>query len=187
MAHEQRLVLVDRQPGLALAAGELEPDAAAGDPLRLDQRDDLLVDPQLRILQVDRVHRVIRHRHVDAQPRHFALAGEADNAREAAARTAVGDAVQIDEAHGLFGPVDVADAGAEARRDEGEVRVGVARLDRPLRRRQVLPAIELIVLVAGPLGEHRAKDLEVGRDRRLVVARQPRGQALLEIPGGRVK
>ena len=65
--------------------------------------------------------------------------------------------------------------------------IGVARLDRPFRRRQVLAAIELIVLVAGPFGEHRPEDFEVRRDRPPVVTRQTRRQALLEIARGRVK
>jgi len=43
------------------------------------------------------------------------------------------------------------------------------------------------VLVAGALGKHRAEDFEVGGHRRVVVTREPAGQALFEIPGGRMK
>ena len=62
--------------------------------------------PQPRILQVDRVDRMIRDRHVDPQTLDLLLAVEADDAGQPTARTAIGDAVQIDEADALLRPVD---------------------------------------------------------------------------------
>ena len=184
--HQQRFVLVDGQPRLALAAGKLEPHAAAGHAVHLHQLDDLLVDPQPRILQVHRVDGMIRHRHADADLRHLGLAREADDAGETAARAAVGDAVEIDEADRLLRAVHVADARAEARRHEGEVRVGVARLDGALLRRQIVAPIELIVFVAGALGKHGPEHLDVRGDG-ILLARQTRREALLEITRRRVK
>ena len=61
-----------------------------------------------------------------------------------------------------------------------------ARCESAFRGRQILAPLELIVLVAGALGEHRAEHFDVWRDGVLLAA-QARGEALLEVPGGRVK
>jgi hypothetical protein len=186
VAHQQRFVLVDGEPGLTLAAGELEPHASAADAMLFHDCGDLLVDPQLWILQVDRIDLMIRNRNVDTQPRDLTLVREADDAGQAPAGTPVGNAVEIDEADGLFRAVDVADAGAQARRHEREVRVGVAWLNRALGGREILAAVELIVFVPGAFRKHRAKDLDVRRDGFLLAAKAGR-EALLEVPGRRVK
>ena len=186
VTHEQRLVLVHRQPRLSLAARQLQPDAPARHAVPLHQLDDLIVDTQPRILQVDRVDRMIRDRHVDAQALDLLLAVEADDAGQATARTAVGDAVQIDEADALLRPVDVGDAGAQASGHESKMRIGIARLDGTLLRRQILASMELVVLVAGALGKHGAEDFNV-RGNGVCLARQPRRQALFEIAGRRVE
>ena len=79
---------------------------------------------------------------------------------------------------GSCGAIDVADARAEARRDEREVRVGVPRLDRALLGRQILRRSKLVVLVAGALREHRPEDFDVRRDGRPSRASAaPRGSA----------
>ena len=58
VVHEPRLVFVDREAGVMLARGELEPHTSLGDAVALDELADLLVQTELRILQIDRINRV---------------------------------------------------------------------------------------------------------------------------------
>ena len=129
---------------------------------------------------------MIRDRHVDAQTLDLLLAVEADDAGQATARTAIGDAVQIDEADALLRPVDIGDAGAQASGHESKMRIGIARLDGTLLRRQIFASMELVVLVARPLGKHGAEDFNV-RGNGVFLARQPRRQTLFEIASRRVE
>ena len=79
--HQQRFVLVDRQPGLPFARGaSVMLDAALGDVVARDQRLELLVEPEPRILQVHRIDRVRRDRHDQALAHDFLFAREADDA-----------------------------------------------------------------------------------------------------------
>ncbi len=72
---------------------------------------------------------MIRHRHGNPQPRDVLLAMKADNAGQPAPWPSVGDPIEIDERDRLLRPVHVTDAGAQARGHEGEVRIGVPRLN----------------------------------------------------------
>ena len=87
------------------------------------------------------------------------------------------DAVEVDEEHRLVGAVRVGDARAQAAGHERQVRVGVAGLDRPLCRVEIVTALEPVVLVAGALGKQGPERLEI---RRNVLRAQTRGQAAVQ-------
>ena len=79
------------------------PFADAG---RADELRQLLVDAEPRILQVHRVDRVRRDRHLDARRADEPFLAEADRARVSRRRGRPSfDAVEIDEEHRLAGPV----------------------------------------------------------------------------------
>ena len=119
-------------------------------------------------------------------PRDFLLTVEADDGRQAPARPAIRDAVEIDEADGLVAPVYIADTRAETRGHERQVRVRVLRLDGALLARQVFATMELIVFVARAFRKHGAERLHVRRDG-VALARQSRRKALFEVSRRRVK
>ena len=125
-----------------------------------------------------------RDRHLEARPRDLLLVVEPDDPRPPRARPTLVDAVEVNEADAGARAVARGHAGAEPRGDEREVRVGVARLDEPLRRRQLEAALQPVVLVVGPLGEQRAERLEVRGD--AGTDEEARGGRRLEEPGGRV-
>ncbi len=83
--HQQRLVLVDGQPRVALAGGQRQADAALPDAVLRDELLALLVNAQPRVLQVDRIHGVPGHRHDDPRLRHGLLVRVAEHARAALA------------------------------------------------------------------------------------------------------
>ena len=127
-----------------------------------DELGELLVEPEPRILEIDRLDGVPRHGHLDPHLRDDRLVMEADHARLAAARPPVVDAVQIDETHRFARPVRVGHARPEPAGDEGQVRVAVAGLDGALGGVEILAAIQPVVRVPGALREDLAEGLDVG-------------------------
>jgi hypothetical protein len=125
-----------------------------------------------------------RQRHVDLRGPHHALAAEADEAGETAARPALVDAVEVDEADGFAGAVRVSDTGAQPAGDERQVRVGVARLVGALLGIEVEALVQAVVLVAGAFREERAEGFDVRRD---PIGAQAGGQAPIQKAGGRVE
>ena len=142
------------------------------------------IDPEARILQVDRVDRMLGHRHFDARPANHALRTEADDARQPAPRTSFHNPVEIDEADGFAVAVWMRDAGAQPAGHERQMRVGVFWLGGALDGVEVRPAIELVVLVAGTLRKDGAKCLD---ERGNVLFAKPRRYAAVEESGGRVR
>ena len=184
--HEQRFVLVDGEAGMPLTRGEFEPHAPLCDTVPGDEGATLLVHAVARILQIDRIHRVRRHRHGDAQTRDVLFARVADDRRQASAGLRLVHAVEIDETHRIGRTVPVRHARAKTTGDEREVRIGVARLDGALRAGEFGPAIQAIVRVGGSLGKQLAKDVHIGTDARTLL-RQSRGEALFKVAGRRVE
>ena len=172
---------------MALALGQLDADAALGHVVLRGQRLDLLVEPELRVLQVDRVDRVRRHRDHQALADDFLFLAEADDRRLALARLALVHAVEVDEVDRLARAVPVGDAVAQAGADEGQVRIGVLRLVALLLVGQLVAQLQLVVLVAGAFREDRLEDLHERLDARLAFLLEPRRQALIEVAGGRVE
>src|SRR5262245_62417463 len=113
----------------------------------------MVVDAELRVLQVDRLDRMARYRHVDPRVGDDLLVTKADHARAAPPRPPFVDPVEVHEAHRLAGPVRMRDAGAEPTGDEDQVGVRVTRLDGPLCGIEIEPPFELVVLIAGALRE----------------------------------
>jgi hypothetical protein len=106
-----------------MAFGRVEHDAKlslarAGARHEVRQRR---IDPQTRIFQVDRIDRMLRDRHLDARLADDTLAAKADDARQAAARTSVDNAVEIDETDRLAFAVGMLDARTEPARHEREM------------------------------------------------------------------
>ncbi len=162
VTHEERFVLVHRQAGVALSSVKREAQAALRHAVAADELLEFRADAEARVLEVDRVHRVVRDRHLDLVPRHDLLVVIADDTRMAAARPARVHAIEVHEAHRLVRPVGVRHAGAEAGGDEREVRIGVPGLDDALLGGEFGPAIEPVVLVVGALGEDGAERIDVG-------------------------
>ena len=77
-------------------------------------------------------------------------------------------------------------ARTQAAADKGQVRVGIRGLDGPLLRRQLRPAIEIVVVIAGAFGKHGREEVDVGTDS-LRTRSEPRRKALRKIAGGRVR
>src|SRR5262245_52911319 len=125
-----------------------------------------------------------RHRDVDPRVGDDLLVAEADHARAAAPRPSLVDPVEVDEAHGLAGPVRVRDAGTQPAGDEEQVGISVARLDGALRGVEVDALLEPVVLVAGALREDPAQGVDV---RRHALRAEPRDQAPVEEAGRRVQ
>ena len=117
-----------------------------------------------------------RHRHVDCIAR-TSRSWLKPNMRARRRRGRPSYAVEIDEEDGLTGAVRVRDAGAQAAGNEGEMRVGVPWLNRPLLGIEVLAAFQPVVLIAGAFGEDRAEGIDVGRD---MLGAQPGGQTAIE-------
>src|SRR5689334_21896485 len=95
--------------------GRIEHDAKltlarAGPRYELGERR---VDAEARVLQVDRVDRVLGDRYFDARLADHPLAAEADDAGQAAARPAFDDAVEIHEADSFTLAVGMGDAGTQ--------------------------------------------------------------------------
>ncbi len=122
--------------------------------------------------------------HLDARAADDALAAEADYPREAAAWTAIDDAIEIDEADGFTVAIGMRDAGPQAARHERQVRVGVLRFAGALHRVEVGAAIEPVVLVAGTFRKDGAECLDEGGD---VLFPQARRNAAIEEAGRRVR
>ena len=66
------------------------------------------------------------------------------------------------------------------------MRVRVARFDRALVVRQLLPEVQIVVPVPGALREQRPKQVDIRTDSLPAVV-QPRSQALFQVPGRRVE
>ena len=183
--HQERLVLVHREPGVPLAGVQRQAKPTLRDPLAAHEFGQLVRDAQPRVLQVDRIDRVIRDGHLDLVPRHHVLAVEADHPRVAAPRAPGVHPVEVHEADRLIRPVGVGHARPQAGGDEGQVRIGVLRLHLALLGGEFDAAVEAVVLVIGALGEDRAKRLDVGGHARLLD--QARGDAAVQEPGRRVR
>ncbi len=91
-------------------------------------------------------------------------------------------AVQVDEEHRSAIPVDVGDAVLEPRGDEGQVGVGVARLDPPLLFAQLVPQVQLVVLVVGVGGEDLPEELQKAAEALRAVF-QAGAEALFQVAG----
>ena len=119
-------------------------------------------------------------RHLDPGPADHALAAEADHAGDATSGTSVHHAVEVHEADRLAGAVRVRDARPQAAGDEGQVRIGVLRLDGALHRVEVLTSFELVVFVAGAFWKQRPVGLHV---RAHLGGGQPRRDAAIDEAG----
>jgi hypothetical protein len=166
--------------------GRVEPDPQAalrdaGSPYEISE---LVVQTQLRILQVDRVDRVARHRYVDLHRAHEAFLTKSDDARAASAWSPFIHAIKIDEEDRFAGTIRMRHAGAQAAGNEGEVRVGIARLDGALLGIEVFASFQPIVLVACTLRKDRPEGIDV---RGHVLRAQSRGKAAIEEAGGGVE
>ena len=128
-----------------------------------------------------------RHRHDQPIPDHFLFFGEADDGGLPLAGVALVDAVEIDEIDRLTRPIQVGDAVAEARPDEGQVGVGVLGLVAALLFRELLPQVELVVLVAGAFREDGLEDFDEGLDAGLPLLLETGRQPLIEVAGRRVE
>ena len=71
VAHQQRLVLVDREARELLARRKLQPHAPLGDAIGANQFTDLIEQTQPRLAKVHRIDGMRRHRHFDRGPRDF--------------------------------------------------------------------------------------------------------------------
>jgi hypothetical protein len=105
-----------------------------------------------------------RHRHLDAGGPDDALLAERDQPRAAAARHALVHTVEVDEEDALAIAVRMRHAGAQPAGHEGEMRVGVARLDGPLLGVEVVAFVQAVVMVAGTLREDGPERVDVGRN-----------------------
>ena len=165
---------------MALRGVERDVEPPFANPHPRDELGQRVGNPEARILEVHRIDRMRRDRHLDARAADLALLTEAEHAGDAAARALADDAVEIDEADRLARPVGTRDAGAQAAGHECQVRVGVLRFDGALLVAEVLAPLQLVVLVAGAFGKHRAERLDVGRHALKV---QPRRDAAIEEAG----
>ena len=109
---------------------------------------------------------------------------EPDQACEPPSRPALDDAVEIDEEDGLSRAVRMGHAGSQAPGDEGEVRVGITRLDGALPGIQIVATLQPIMFVPCALGKQRPESFQVAWN---VLGGQPRGEAAIEEPGCRVR
>ena len=142
------VVVVEQNRETVEALHRIERDAQApfADRGLLHEVRELFVNPQTRVLQIDRVDWVRRHGHLDTRRADHSLAAEADEARRATARASVVDAIEIDEIDRLAGAVRMGDAGPQATGDISQVRVGIARLNSALFRVEVGTPLQPIVL-----------------------------------------
>ena len=95
-------------------------------------------------------------------------------------------AVEVDEVDGRERLVAVGDAVAHARADEGEVRVGVPRLDLLLLVAELAPQLHLVVAVLGVGREDGVPGVEELGEPAVVVVHPP-GEALVEVARRRVQ
>jgi hypothetical protein len=101
----------------------------------------------------------------------------------AASRTALVHTDEVDEEHRFTGAVRMRHAGAQAAGDERQMRIGIAGFHRPLVGVEIVAALELVVLVAGPFREQGTERIHV---RRHVLLAQPRRKAPIEKASGGV-
>src|SRR5438067_3327523 len=113
-----------------MALGGIEDDAelSFADTRARDELRQRRIDSEPRILEIDRIDRMLGDRHLDARSPDDALAAEADDTRQPPARAAFDDAVEIDEADRFTVAIRVRDAGTKTTGHERQVRVGVLRL-----------------------------------------------------------
>src|SRR4029434_9647090 len=97
----------DRQRGVALTALERDVQAPLADVGPRHELGELFVEAERGSLEMDRADRMPGERHAELHLPGHRLAMKADHARLPAARPAVGDPVEVDEAHGLAGPIRV--------------------------------------------------------------------------------
>src|SRR3989442_4479108 len=116
---------------MPLARIERQVQAARADARARDEVGEVVVDTELRVLQVDGLDGMAGHGNVDARVRDDRLVAEADHAREPPAGPPVVDSIQVDEAYGLARKVRMRHAGPEAARDEDQVRIGITQPYRP--------------------------------------------------------
>ena len=155
-------------------------------PLAGEQLVDAGDQPELRVGQVHRVDRMLRERHPERLARHDALlvVGH-DRGLPLAPRSPFvpSRSMKIHRGERL---VAVGDAVAHPRADEGEVRVGVARLDLLLLVGELAAQLHLVVPVLGVRREERVPRVEELREPPAVVMHAA-GEALVEVAGRRVQ
>src|SRR3989442_10429039 len=130
---------------MPLARIERQVQAARADARACDEVGEVVVDTELRVLQVDGLDRMAGHGYVDARVRDDRLVTEADHAREPPAGPPFLDSIQVDEAYGLARTVRMRHAGPEPAPDEDQVGIGIARLDRAPGGVEVQPALPSVV------------------------------------------
>ncbi len=151
---------------------ERHAQAAFFDASLCDERGELRINAEPRILEIDRVDRVLRDGHLDPRRTDHALARKCDEPCEPPTWPPLVHAIEIDEVDGLVRPVRVHHAGAQATGHEGQMRVGVAWLYGALRRIEVAATFEPIVLVAGAFRKERSDSVNVGRNVLLFESRR---------------
>jgi hypothetical protein len=121
VTHQQRLVFIDGQSGVPLARRQREADTALGDAVSRHELLALLVDAELRVLQVDRVDCMAGDGHRDAHVSHRFLNRVPQDGRPTSTRVPLVHAVEIDEADRFAAAILVSDARAQRARHERQV------------------------------------------------------------------
>ena len=186
MLHEQGLVLVHGEPGVALDAGERDVHPALLEPGSVQEHVDPLDEPELRVEEVHGVEGVAGHRDRKGAAGHQVFLVVRHDRGLALATLGAVHAIQIDEVDGRGRIVAVGHAVPHPGADERQVRVTVARLDLLLLRRQLAPKLHLVVVVRGVRGKEGVEGVEELREPPVVVM-HPGREALVEIARGRVK
>src|SRR5262249_23572773 len=143
LLHQQRLVLVDGEARPTLLSRERDVDPPLHHAVTKDECLEAIEQAESRILQVHTIDDPRGDRNRETIPGDDLLFGEAEDARHALPPARAVDAVEIDEQHGLAGPMAVGYAGAQSRADERQVRIAVARFDAALFLRQLLAQLQL--------------------------------------------
>ena len=184
VTHQQRLVLVHRERRVALGRVEVDAQASLFNTGFSDELRQLIVEPEPRILEVDRIDRVLGHGHLHARGDDAVLGAEANQTRKPPSGAAVDNAVEVHEADRLTRAVRMPHAGTQPAGDEREVRIGVLRLDCPLGGIEVVAPLQPVMLVAGAFREQPAERIDVGRD---MFGTETGRETPVEKPGRRVR
>ena len=183
MAHQQRFVLVDRHGGSLFIV--TDDDVKAPEAQRVGGQEglDSLVNPESRIVQVDRVDGSSRHRHVNGELGQRVLRGKRDDRARSRPSDAVDHAVQIHQEDGLSGSVAVGDAVLQAGTDECEVCIPVEWLVEFLLFRQFRTQAQVVVVISGAVRKELLEPVDE-RVEPLSAVKQPSGQSLVEVTRG---
>ena len=138
MLHQERFVLVDREPRPGLIRIQLEFDPSFCDPPRANQVLGFCEQPNFFVIQIDRINVFVGHRRLDAESVHQPILVESDDRGTPAARLIlVVDAVQINKINRLaLLAVAVGHAIFDACADKTEMGIRIGRLVLALRFRQ---------------------------------------------------